>query len=176
MKKLFLITLTLVMILGFAACGGETAAPSTAAPSAVDPLVEVTTEQGISLKLPNDMTKQSAAAYVNTKTGDSATFGVAEVTKPITEWKEENVLATYKSKYPDAQVLSFGNGIEINGKEALVSMVTWKTPKGNEIISTLVMVTDGKTNYIISLNYGDKSLEGLLAKNLEACIESIKVK
>lgn len=69
-KKLFLLALALIMTFSLAACGGETESVS---------LVDVTSELGISMKLPSDMKVQENLYYVNRKTGDSAVFGVAEV-------------------------------------------------------------------------------------------------
>jgi len=54
--------------------------------------------------------------------------------------------------------------------------MTLKTPKGNALTSVLVMVTDGTKNYIVSFNYGSDNADGSLAKNLDACIDSITIK
>jgi len=163
------------MALSLAACGGETDKPSEAVT-----MLDVTTEQGISLKLPSDMIKQEGkvdvAYYVNTATGDGATFGVAEATQPITEWKEEDVLAIYQSKYEDVVVKSFETDQQINGKEALVSKLTLTTPEGNAITMVLVIVADGTKNYIVSFLHGSDKTYGSLAKNLQACIDSIVIK
>ena len=80
MKKLFLLALALIMTFSLAACGGETESVS---------LVDVTSELGISMKLPSDMKVQENLYYVNRKTGDSAVFGVAEVeATSLSSWKE----------------------------------------------------------------------------------------
>lgn len=171
MKKLFLLALALFMTLGLAACGGETNTPTESVS-----LVDVTTESGVSLKLPSDMTLQENKSYISTKTGDSAGFGVTEDENPLSKWKEENVLATYQSKYKDVVVKSFENGKQINGKESLVATVTLTTPKGSPFTMTLVMVADGNKKYIISFGYGSDNKDSLLAKNLQTCINSITIK
>jgi hypothetical protein len=178
MKKLFLLTLALVMTLSLAACGGGTDESSNPAKSVT--MVDVTTEQGISIKLPSDMplqTIQGNVTYANTETGDVASFGVVEVgDAPLSVWKEENVLATYQSKYKDVEIKSFENGKQINVKESLVSKLTLTTPKGNAMTMALVMVTDGQKNYIVNLGYGSDKTDGSLAKNLQTCIDSITIK
>ena len=169
MKKIFLLALALIMALSLAACSGETTDSVS--------LVDVTTEVGISMKLPSDMTIQENLAYVNIKTGESAVFGVAEVGEtPLSGWKEENVLATYQDKYKDVVVTRFENGKQINGKESLVSVVTLTTPQGNHVTITLVIVTDGNKNYIINLTHGSDDKDGSLVKNLQTCIDSITIK
>lgn len=168
MKKLFLLALALFMTLGLAACGNT----STESES----LVDITTEVGISLKLPSDMTLQENKSYINTKTGDSVSFGVTEDENPLSKWKEENVLATYQSKYKDVEVKSFENGKQINGKESFVATVTLTTPNGNPFTMTLVMVADGNKRYIINFGYGSDNKDSTLAKNLQTCIDSITIK
>ena len=169
MKKLLLFTLALLMTLSLAACGGEYGESVT--------MVDVTTEQGIKLKLPSDMTKQSEAAYANMGTGDVVSFGVSEIGGfPLSDWKEETVLTTYSSKYENVVIKSFENGKQINGKEALVSELTLTTPKGNALTMVLVMVTDDKYNYVVSFAYGSEKTDGSLAKNLQTCIDSIRIK
>ena len=156
------------MTLSLAACGGETESVS---------MVDVTSELGISMKLPSDMTIQENRSYVNTETGDSAVFGVAEVGEtPLSGWKEENILATYQQKYKDAVVKSFENGKQINGMESLVAAVNVTTPKGNAVTMTLVMVTDGNKNYVINLTHGSDNKDSSLAQNLQTCIDSITIK
>lgn len=56
------------MILSLATCGGDS-------PNEAVTLVDVTTELGISLKLPSDMTKQSEVIYANMETGDVHRLG-----------------------------------------------------------------------------------------------------
>lgn len=175
MKKIITLTMTiallLVMTVSLAGCGGDESA--TADPVS---LVDVTTEQGISLKLPSDLVKQDNGSYANMETGDSAGFGVTEIAgAPLSSVTEEDVVALYQTKYDDAVVTSFENGIQINGKEALVSQLNLTTPGGNEIILTLVMVTDDTSNYIATFIYGKDETDGALYKNLQACIDSITI-
>jgi len=104
-------------------------------------------------------------------------FGISEVGEtPLSGWKEENVLATYQSKYKDVVIKSFENGKKINGKESLVSKLTLTSPKGNGLTIVLVMLTDGNKNYIVNLTYGSDNTDGSLAKNLQSCIDSITIK
>ncbi len=122
------------------------------------------------------MELQESLAYANMETGDVVSFGVSEVGETqISGWTEENVLATYQSKYEDVVVESFENGKMINEKESLVSKLTMTTPNGNAFTMVLVMVTDGQNNYIVSFGYGSDNTDGSLAKNLQACIDSITI-
>lgn len=171
MKKIFLLAIALIMTLSLAACGGETTNSVS--------LVDVTSELGISMKLPSDMTLQENLAYVNKETGDSVVFASVDVVAgefPISQFKEEDILTMYQQKYDDVAIKSFENGKQINGKEALVSAVNITTPKGNAITITLVMVTDGNKNYVINSTHGRDDKEGSLVKNLQTCIESITIK
>lgn len=176
MKKIIKLTmiialLLVVMIVGLASCGGDTSTTAEA-----ESLVDVTTEQGISLKLPRDLAKQDNGAYTNMETGDSATFGITEIAgAPLSSVTEEDVLAIYQSKYDSVVVTSFENGRQINGKEALISQQNLTTPGGNGVTLTLVMVTDDTNNYIVSFIYGKNKTDGALYKNLQACIDSITI-
>lgn len=175
MKKIITLTMTIallfVMTVSLAGCGGDESA--TADPVS---LVDVTTEQGISLKLPSDLAKQDNGAYANLETGDSATFRVTGIAgDPLSSATEEDLLALYQSKYDDVVVTSFENGIQINGKEALVSQLNLTTPEGNEVTLTLVMVTDDTNNYLVNFVYGKDKTDGALYKNLQACIDSITI-
>ncbi len=175
MKKIFLLTLAFIMIFSLAGCGGDTPV-ETSKPAESVTLVDVTTQQGIGLKLPSDMKVQENLTYLNSKTGDVASFGVSEMGEtPLSAWKSENVLATYQSKYKDVVIKSFENGKKINGKESLVSKLTLTTPNGNPLTMVLVMVADGKNNYIVSLGYGSTNTDGSLAKNQQSVIDSITI-
>jgi len=176
MKKIISLSITIallfVMTVSLVGCGAEA---STTGPSVS--LVDVTTDQGISMKIPSAMTKQDNGAYVNRETGDTVAVGVGDTAgKQLSEWKEENVLATYQNKYEDVVIKSFENGKQINGKNALQSKLTLKTPKGNALTMTLVIVTDGTKNYIINFSHGSDKTDGALAQNLQACIDSITIK
>lgn len=170
MKRLLLITLTLVMLFSLAACGGEK--PVT--------LVDVTTDQGISLQLPSDMVLQDNGAYQNPKTYDVATFGTNPVGDyPLATWTEEDV-AGLAAKYTDVKVVSFSNSEKIDDKSALLATLTMKNSGGTPITLTLVVLETGvqadDTDYIISLIYPSNNVEGSLAKNLQAVVDSIKLK
>jgi len=167
MKKALLLILAAVIIFALAACGEEASGEKT-------DLVDVTTEIGVSLKLPSSMIQQGNV-FVNEDTGDSVTFAVVESSQPIGEMTEEYILALYSSRYEDVVVESFDNQRDINGKEALVSKVSLTTPNGNRIIITLVIVTDGQNDYVLSFVHGKDDTEGALVKNLDASIRSITI-
>jgi len=170
-KLIMTIALLLVMTVSLVGCGGETTPTS---PSVS--LVDVTTDKGISMKLPSDLVKQENGAYANMETGDAVSFVAADNEgTQLSEWTEENVLATYSSKYEDVVVTNFENGKIINGAEALQSTVTLTTPNGNALTITLVIITDGTTNYIVSLAYGSDNTDGVLFQNLQTCIDSITI-
>ncbi|MFA6348091.1 MAG: hypothetical protein WCX30_01530 [Candidatus Paceibacterota bacterium] len=140
-------------------------------------LIDITTTQGISLKIPKEMTLLENGAYANMETGDAVSFGVTEVGGiPLSDWKEADVLATYQSKYKDVVVKSFENGKKIDGKEALVSKVAVTTPDSHPVILVLIMITDGSKNYVINFVHGASDTDGVLVKNLQQCIDSIKIK
>jgi len=172
MKKLCLLVLAAVMSLSLVACGGDTK-PAAETVS----LVDITTEQGISMQIPSDMTLQEdTLAYMNEETGDNLAFGVAEVGAiTVSEWTEADVLVTYQSKYPDATVESFENGVDINGMEALVASINLTTPGGSAVTVVLVMLTDGTSDYVVNFTYGRDNADSSLANNLQACIESITI-
>jgi len=171
MKKILSIILAAIMLFALVGCGGGSSEATS--------LVEVTTEEGITLLLPSDLTLQTIQerpTYINTETGDNAVFGISEVgSTPLSAWAEENILATFQSQYADAAVQSFETGIQINGKDAFVSSITFTTPGGNAVIVTLVMITDGTNNYIVSFTTGSDTSDSTLAANLQACIDSITI-
>jgi len=71
MKKIFIAILALVIVFSLATCGREANNSSESSkPSKEDILVDVITQQGISLKLPSDMplqTIQGNTTYVTLK-------------------------------------------------------------------------------------------------------------
>lgn len=169
MKRLLLISLTLVMLLSLAACSGEK--PVT--------LVDVTTDHGISLKLPSDMLLQDNGGYANSETSDVATFGTDAVGDyPLATWTKEDVASLFD--YDDVAVTSFSNSEKIDGKDALVAALTMKAPAGAAITVTLVVIQTGTqaddTDYILSLIHLSNNKDGSLAKNLQAVIDSIQIK
>jgi len=169
MRKIVVLILTLALVFSLAACGGSDEVT----------LVETTTEQGITLVLPSDMPLQTvngATTYINTETGDNATFVVSEVgDTPISDWTEDTVIATFQPSYPDVAIASFENGVSINGQEALVASLTLTSPKGLPLGITFVVVTDGTYNYVANFTYGADSTDSSLAANLQACIDSIQI-
>jgi len=179
MRKLFLPILIAAIILSLAACDAVTAVSAdSSTPAGSVSLVDVTTEQGVSIKLPSDMPLQKIqgnSIYLNTETGDSAVFLVSDTVSPLTEWTKEKVAETYKLKYDGVVIKSFENGNQINGKDALVAILDLTTPKGSAVTMALVMITDGKKLYTITLGYGRDKTEGSLAINLQTCIESITI-
>ena len=176
MKKLLSLTLALVFSLSLTACGGTAATGESSKPGNSTDMVTITTEQGVSMLLPSELTVQENHTYLNSKTGDNAVFDVSDIgDSPLSSWKEADVLAIYQSKYPDAAVKSFENGKQIGGKEALVAKVAMTSKQGNAVTANLIMLTDGKQNYIVALTYGTDTKDSSLSKNLQACIDSIKI-
>lgn len=202
MKKLFLITLTAVMLLNLVACGDSTKSSSattatvatttsetttstedtvvatTTATSDAVTLIDVTTEAGLSMKLPSDMTLQDVKGtnvYVSPDKKNMAIFAlVADNGAPLSEQKEETYVNHYKANYTDVVTKRFENNIRINEKDALIIEVSLITPAGNAITMTQVIVTDGKKAYNVTFNYaGDNS--SFLAQNVQACIDSITI-
>ena len=166
MKKLLMPILVLIVAISLAACG---AAPVT--------LVDVTSDTGISLKIPSDLILQADKSYLNTKTGDSVVLAVADVAgSPLSGYTQDQLLATYQSKYPDAAIKSFENGKQINGKESLVADVSFSNDKGTPVNLTLVIVTDGTKNYVVNFGYANDSSDSTIVKNLQTCIDSITIK
>lgn len=171
MKKLLAAILVATMLFALVGCGGDSSEPIS--------LVEVMTEEGISMLLPSDLAldpAQEMTAYINAKTGESAVFTMTETGGvPISAWTEEDILAMYQSRSEDAVVESFDNQSQINGKDALVTSVSYTTPKGNPIIVTLVIITDGVYDYIINFTNGADPSVGSLSSNMQECINSIMI-
>ncbi len=184
MKKILSLTITfallLVMVIGAAGCGGETSTTSTApsaTPSTEPSLADVTTDQGISLKLPSDMTLLENGAYASTDKTEVCTFSVSPADgSPISSVTEESILEGYKSKYENVAMKSFKNDSQINGKDAAIIQLTMTTPAGKDVTMTQAMVTDNTNYYIVSFMYPTGGTDGALAKNLQACIDSITIK
>jgi len=171
MKKILSIILAVTMLFALVGCGGGASEEIS--------LVEVTTQEGITLLLPSDLTLQTVQetpTYLNSDTGESAVFASTETGSPsISEWVEEDVLYMYQTRYADAAVQSFENGIQINGKDALVTSVSFTTAGGNSIIVTLVIITAGGYDYVINFTTGADTSVGSLNANLQACIDSITI-
>ena len=173
MKKLCLLIAILIISFTFIACDEEDTNNSNNSGK----LIDVTTDQGISLKLPSNMPFQTVDGnqlYVNSETGDSAVIKIVEnMDSSFLEWTKEDALATYQTSYPDAVIQSFENNIKINGNDALVAKIDLTTPAGSPITLVLVFVSDGSSNYILNFTYGRDKLESILAQNIQKCIESI---
>lgn len=170
MKKLFLIALTFTIAINISACGGDASKTTETIP-----LVNITTEQGINIKLPSDMTVQENKAYTNTETSDTVTFGleVANPAAPLAEWTKEEFISSELSNLKNLSILSYDNNKKINGNPALVCRFTFKTNDGNATAGAIAIVDDGTKEYIVSFLYGSDNPYGSLAKNLDACINSI---
>lgn len=163
MKKFLLIALALCMVLSVAAC------------AAVVTLVDVKTAQGISLKLPSDLVAKDNTTYANAKTGDSASFGATADATAITSYTQDDLLASNFSNYADAKILSFENDKQIDGKDSIVCKYTFTSQGGNGVAGTLIYLSDGTNVYVINFSYSADNANGSMAKNLQACIDSITV-
>lgn len=175
MKKLLLLTLALAMILSLAACGGETATETTTAKTVS--LVSVTT-QGITLKLPSEMTVQDNGTYANMTTADIASFGSYEIEDddaPLADFTQADILAMYKESYTDVVINSFKTGIKLNGNDALQSTFSLVSSEGTAINGALIMVTSNGKTYISNLLYVSSNAAGSLATNLQACMDSVTI-
>lgn len=182
MKKILVLTTTIallfVMSFSLVGCGGDTSTPSEAASTSVTStsLIDVTSVEGISLKIPSKWVMQDNGVYIDKQTGENVAFGVAEAAgNQISSYTEETILNTYKGTYENVVVKSFKNGLQLNGKEALQTQITLTTPEGDDFTLTLVIVTDGTKNYLINFTNESSNIDGSLAKNLQACIESITI-
>ena len=165
MKKVLSVILALVLTLSLASCGEEVT------------LADVTIDSGISIKLPSDMTAESAAMYANTDASDVASFGSYEYdpAAPLNEWAQEDFIASELSDRADLEIISFDNTLEINGNPALLCKFTFTTDGGNAVTCAVVVVNDGVTEYVVSLTYLTDNADGSLATNLDACINSITI-
>ena len=170
MKKVLIILMVVVMAFTISACdaGNKDAE-----------LVDVTTEQGINIKLPSDITLQTMNGvpyYANLETGDNVVFTVMETYEGLfDEFTEENVLALYQTNYSDTSLISFSNDTKINGKDALISKITTTTTDGNNVTIAFVMVITDSTTYISNFTYGTNDNNSSLANNIDTCIESITI-
>lgn len=189
MKKLILTALATAMVFTLSACGGSTQAATpaptpTPAPAATAAgsddagvtLVEVSSDQGITMLLPSDLTLQDSGAYLNEETGDGVVFStVSAQDSPLSDWTEDTVAKTYQNHYPDAAVTSFKSGVEIGGMDAIASTVDMTTPAGDRVTIVLVIMSDGTTDYIVTLSYGCDNADSSVLNNLQASIESITI-
>lgn len=174
MKKFITLTMTialvLVMTFSLVGCGGGTSTPVTSTN-----LVEVTSAEGISLKIPKEWVRQDNGVYIDKETGENVAFDVEDAAgNEISSYTEEMFLNTYQSAYDNVAVKSFKNGFQLNGKEALQTQVTL-TAGSNDLTLTLVIVTDGKKNYLINFTNETALTDGNLTKNLQTMIDSITI-
>jgi hypothetical protein len=155
----------MAMVFSLAACGS---APVT--------LVNVTSDAGISAKLPSDLTTTDNKTYSNKNTGTNCTFLSEDAASdPISAYTKESLLASYQIKYPDAQITSFDTSKQIDGKQSVIATATMTSSKGTAVTVTLVIFTDETKNYVVTFSYGQADKDGALAKNLQACIDSLAV-
>lgn len=177
MKKLFLFALTMAMVLNLAACGEDSATSTDTSKTTTDSvtLVDVTTDQGFGLKLPSDITLQTNnKSFANMKTADVVSFAAADAdpASPLSSYSKEDFIANELADRENLVVSSFDNNRKINGKPALVCKFSFKADSG-DITAALVLIDDNTKEYIVSFLYPSENVTGSLAKNLDACIESI---
>jgi hypothetical protein len=186
------VALLLLITLSLAGCGGDTSTPSEPAsapsnsstPSAADStpstavsLVDVTTDNGISLKLPSDMTVQSEGQYASADSTEVFTYDVTPAPKnPLADLTEEALFASYSREYKNAVTKNYQTGLQLNGKEAVLYQLTLTSSNDVDVNMSQVIVTDGTNNYIIALAYPSDQTDNALAQNLQTILESITIK
>jgi hypothetical protein len=71
--------------------------------------VDITTDQGISMKLPSDMTIQTNKTYLNTATADVATFGLVQTdpAAPLKQWTQDEFVASELDGRKNLKVISY---------------------------------------------------------------------
>lgn len=185
MKKIMSLTirfaLSLVMVISLTGCGGDASSSSQPAsePGASSSLVDVTTDQGISLKLPSNMTlldNVAVPSYASSDKTEICNFSVSAADGSlISSMTEDSILAGYQSKYKNVVMKSFKNDAQINGKDAAIIQLTMTTPQGNDITMTQVVVTDNTNYYVVNFMYPTAGTDGTLAENLQTCIDSITI-
>jgi hypothetical protein len=184
MKKLLLLTLVFVMTISLVACGGtesgtsDTSQPDTSSTAEQSvTLVDVTTENNLTLKLPDTMTKQSDIFYADTTAGDSASFTVdmADESYPLSDMTQQDFIDFQFSGYDDLVIISYDNDLTINGNAALVCKFSFTSSEGNGIEGAVVFVTYKGAEYSVSLLYSRDDEDSALARNLQTCIDSISV-
>ncbi|MDX9888298.1 MAG: hypothetical protein RBS51_03430 [Anaerovoracaceae bacterium] len=179
MKK----TVTVIMILllvfsiGLTGCGGDTGAvdePEMDMDAVT--MVQIDSDQGVSLLLPSDLELQENLSYVNLETGENvAIVGAPIEGKSITEYTEEDVLAIYQTNYEDVAIEDYQDNLDLNGNLGLVTVLSLTTTGGHPIFLTLVVVTDGTNDYLVNYIYGADYLDGSLATNIDESITSITI-
>ena len=177
MKRLLtlLMVLLLVFSIGLTGCGGEPVVDDEPEMNmdAVT-MVQVDSDQGVSLLLPRDLELQENLNYTNLETGENVGIVASPIDgKSMTEYTEEDILAVYQTTYEDAAVEDYQSGLDINGNQGLVIALSLTTPGGNPILLTVVVVTDGTNDYLVNYVYGTDNLDGSLASNMDESITSI---
>jgi len=173
-----LVLMLMVMSFSLAACGGGETSDVNEVDEVMESatLVEVNTEQGISLMLPSDLTLQENNGYANMETGESVMIlPLPSDGTVLSDYTEEDILAIYQPTHENIAIDDFATGVDINGNEGLIAVCSLTTPGGNAIILTLVVVNDGTTDYLVNYIYGSDKLDGSLAQNIEASIDSITI-
>lgn len=168
MKKLLVLILALAMIASLAACGAKEVT-----------LVDVSTEQGVSLKLPSDMpvSENNKDLFINTDSGDNAVIKITEAGEgALSEVTQEDFEAASLGTVKEYVIKSYDNKKKINGNDAIVCELTQKTEKGESLVQIITIVNGGSNNAVVALTYPSDNTEGSLAKNQQAIIDSISVK
>ena len=179
MKKFvtLLMVLLLVFSIGLTGCGGDTGAVDEPDMDMEETtMVQVDSVQGISFLLPSDLELQENNNYANMETGENVAIAPAPVDgTSMTEYTEEDIMAIYEPNYDNPVIEDYAYGLEINGNAALMAVLSLTTPGGNDVILTLVIVSDGTTDYFINYVYGADKLDGSLATNIDESIASITI-
>jgi hypothetical protein len=184
MKKFLLLAFFLVMTISIVACDGamtgtddssQLNTSSTANESVT--LVDVTTDNNLTLKLPDTMTKQNDIFYADVTTSESASFTVdmADESFPLSDMTQQDFIDFQFSEYTDVVIKSYDNNLTINGNPALVCKFSFSSSDGNTIEGAIVFVTYKGAEYSVSLLYPSDNASGALAQNLQTCIESISI-
>jgi predicted small lipoprotein YifL len=179
MKKFvtLLMVLLLVFSIGLTGCGGDTGAVDEPDMDMEETtMVQVDSVQGISFLLPSDLELQENNNYANMETGENVAIAPAPVDgTSMTEYTEEDIMAIYEPNYDNPVIEDYAYGLDINGNAALMAVLSLTTPGGNDVILTLVIVSDGTTDYFINYVYGADKLDGSLATNIDESIASITI-
>jgi len=115
MKKLLLLTSILIMTISFVACGGVSGDPADSSSVVTESvnMVNVTTSNNLTLKLPDTMTMESDYIYADTTVGDSASFTVdmADESFPLSDWTQQDFMDFQFDGYTNLVVSSFDNNL-----------------------------------------------------------------
>jgi hypothetical protein len=95
---------------------------------------------------------------------------------PISSLTEEELIAGYQTKYKNVAPVSFKNDAKINGKDAAIIQVSLTTSAGADIVMTQVFLAYNANFYVVNFMYPTANTDCALAKNLQACIDSITIK